>query len=271
MGCPPCRPPGLAVTLEFRPGQWPEVTLLSVLTSTCCKEPHPGKGHREVHGMQSSRAPQPAPRLQGCSPGEVMALQVRRGRVTQTSEVMGDARPPGRPKSHFSSLLTANQKRGHRSGSHSAQWLPGEAGYTLLKSNHPASSCQPGASLSLHKMWREPLKEAKGQSSKHAKKNGVTRSPAGLAMSPTGLRGWIQVPSDPTRSFSAGINNPDTVQPQLQRAVKPVHFLPDRRSTKTIGNVTFECIPNSLSVQASSPQIHVLCSTASHRGLLRIL
>lgn len=69
-GVPSCRPPELAVTLEFRPGQCPEVTLLSVLISTRCKEPHPGKGHREVHGMQSSQAPQPAPRLQGCSPGE---------------------------------------------------------------------------------------------------------------------------------------------------------------------------------------------------------
>lgn len=191
--------------------------------------------------------------------------------MTQTSEVMGDARLPGRPKSHFSSLLPANQKRGHRSGSHSAQWLPGGAGYTLLKSNHPAFSCQPGASLSLHKMWREPLKEAKGQSSEQAKKNGMTCSPAGLATSPTGLRGWSQVPSDPTSSFSAGINNPATVQPQLQRAGKPGHLLPDPRSTKMTGNVTFECIPNSLSVKASSPQIHVLCCTASHRGLFRVL
>lgn len=37
------------------------------------------------------------------------------------------------------------------------------------------------------------------------------------------------------------------------------------------GNVTFQCISNSLSVKASSPQIHVLCSTAIHRGLFRIL
>lgn len=37
------------------------------------------------------------------------------------------------------------------------------------------------------------------------------------------------------------------------------------------GNGIFQCIPNSLSMKASSPQIHVLCSTASHRGLFRIL
>lgn len=40
-------------------------------------------------------APQPAPRLQVCSPGEETGLQVRRGRVTPTSDVLGDARPPG--------------------------------------------------------------------------------------------------------------------------------------------------------------------------------
>lgn len=81
----------------------------------------------------------------------------------------------------------------------------------------------------------------------------------------------MRVPSDPTSGFSAGINDPDAEQPQLQRAAKPVHLLPDTRSTKTTGNVTFQCISNSLSVKASSPQIHVLCSTASHRGLFRIL
>lgn len=48
-GVPPCRPPELAVTLELRPGQCPEVTPLSVLMSTCGKEPHPGKGHREEY------------------------------------------------------------------------------------------------------------------------------------------------------------------------------------------------------------------------------
>lgn len=74
-------------------------------------------------------------------------------------------------------------------------------------------------------------------------------------------------PLDPTSGFSAGINNPNVVQ----RAVKPVHLLPDTRSTKMTGNGTFQCIPNSLSMKASSPQIHVLCSTASHRGLFRIL
>lgn len=36
------------------------------------------------------------------------------------------------------------------------------------------------------------------------------------------------------------------------------------------GNGTFQCIPNSLSMKASSPQIHVLCSIASHRGLFRV-
>lgn len=59
-------------------------------------------------------------------------------------------------------------------------------------------------------------------------------------------------------------------QPE-QRAVKPVHSLPDSRSTKLTENGTFQCIPNSLRMKASSPQIHVLCSTASHRGLFRIL
>lgn len=100
-GVPPCRPPELAVTLEFRPGQCPEVTLLSVLISTCCKGPHPGKGHREecrapeLHSPLQGYGVQSAPRSQGCSPGEEMGLQVRRGRVTRTREVMGDARPPG--------------------------------------------------------------------------------------------------------------------------------------------------------------------------------
>lgn len=61
----------LAVTLEFRPGQCPEVTLLSVLNSTCCKEPHPGKGHREVCGMLSSELHSP---LQGYR----CAVQVKR-------------------------------------------------------------------------------------------------------------------------------------------------------------------------------------------------
>lgn len=78
-------------------------------------------------------------------------------------------------------------------------------------------------------------------------------------------------PHNPTSDFHVGIIDSDVVQPQLQRAVKPVHLLPETRSTKMTGNGTFQCIPNSLGMKASSPQIHVLCSTASHRGLFRIL
>jgi len=37
------------------------------------------------------------------------------------------------------------------------------------------------------------------------------------------------------------------------------------------GNVPFQCIHNSLSLKASSPQLHTLCSTACDRGLFSLL
>lgn len=79
-------------------------------------------------------------------------------------------------------------------------------------------------------MWPEPLKEAKGQSSEQVKKNQVTGSRAELATSSTGLGRWVLLPSNPASSFSAGTNDPDLVQSQLQRAVNLMHLLPDARS-----------------------------------------
>lgn len=62
----------------------------------------------------------------------------------------------------------------------------------------------------MHKMWPEPLKEAKGQSSEQAKSHQVTGSPAELATSSTGLSRWVLLPFNPASSFSAGMNNPVT-------------------------------------------------------------
>lgn len=80
----------------------------------------------------------------------------------------------------------------------------------------------------MHKMWPEPLKEGKGQSPGQAKNHQVTSSLAELATSATGLR-QVLLPFNPASSFSAGVNDPDTVQSQLRRAVNLMHLLPDAK------------------------------------------
>lgn len=153
--CTPCTHPRgfLALTPEFRAGQCPQVTPLHDTTAI---------NPQHANLLQRSDRTQSPTRGRGSTAG---AGQVRRARVTLTGG--GHGRGCTTRLTYIPLLLPPACQPKTRSllqQSHCS-----EAGWERLvthysRANHPTSSCQRRASISLHKTWPELLKEAKGQS-----------------------------------------------------------------------------------------------------------